>query len=142
MRCRLLLTDVHVVCVSVCHAAQLGFAVQGSFGAAFAKLLWPFVFHFFLFSHLCCLMLVMVMAPSYWILFKFFIFIYGILCNLSDSSLAAGETLLMPADVNSVTTNNCRQLEVSCCCCAGVLRFRMLGVWGRLEPVAISGSPS
>jgi len=29
--------------VSVCHVAQLGFTVRGSFGAAFAKLLWPLV---------------------------------------------------------------------------------------------------
>jgi len=31
------------VCQSVCYAAQLGFTVRGSFSAAFAKLLWPFV---------------------------------------------------------------------------------------------------
>jgi len=29
----------------------------------------------------------------------------------------------MPVDMNSVTTNDCRQLEVSFCCRAGVLPF-------------------
>jgi len=32
------------VCQSVCHAAKVGFAVWGSFGAAFAKSLWPLVY--------------------------------------------------------------------------------------------------
>jgi len=32
------------VCLSVCHAAQLSFTVRVSFGAAFAKSLWPLVF--------------------------------------------------------------------------------------------------
>jgi len=31
------------VCQSVCHAAQLGFTVRGSFGAASVKSLWPLV---------------------------------------------------------------------------------------------------
>jgi len=46
-----IVTDVFGVCpsvcpsvsLSVCHAAQLGFAVRGSFGTAFAKSLWPLV---------------------------------------------------------------------------------------------------
>jgi len=41
-----IVTDVRGICPvsqSVCHAAQLGFTVQGSFGAAFAKSLWSFV---------------------------------------------------------------------------------------------------
>jgi len=41
-------TDVCGVCLSGCqsayHAAQLGFSVQGSFSAAFAKSLWPRVY--------------------------------------------------------------------------------------------------
>jgi len=32
-----IVTDVCCVCLSVCHVAQLGFTVQGSFGTAFAK---------------------------------------------------------------------------------------------------------
>jgi len=37
-----IVTDVHGVCLSVCHmGAQLGFTVWGSFGAAYAKSLWP-----------------------------------------------------------------------------------------------------
>jgi len=32
------------VSLSVCHAAHIGFTVRGSFSAAFAKSLWPFVF--------------------------------------------------------------------------------------------------
>jgi len=31
------------VSLSVCHEAQLGFTVRGSFGAAFAKSFWPLV---------------------------------------------------------------------------------------------------
>jgi len=38
-----LVTNVCDVCQSVCHMAQLGLTVWGSFGAAFAKSLWPFV---------------------------------------------------------------------------------------------------
>jgi len=38
-----IVADVHSVCQSVCHTAQLGFTVRRSFGAVFAKLLWPFV---------------------------------------------------------------------------------------------------
>jgi len=33
----------------------------------------------------------------------------------------------MLADMNSVTTNDCRQLAMSCC---RLLRFRMAGFWG------------
>jgi len=41
--------------MSVCHAAQLGFTVRGSFGAAFAQSLWLFVTSFFLLSdYLIC----------------------------------------------------------------------------------------
>jgi len=36
-------------------------------------------------------------------------------------------------DMNSVTTNDCRQLEVSCFCRAGVLRFRSSYVLGPLS---------
>jgi len=44
MKCRLLLPMCAVsVSLSFCHATQLGFIVQGSFGAAFAKSLWPLV---------------------------------------------------------------------------------------------------
>jgi len=43
----------------------------------------------------------------------------------------------MLADMNSVNTNNCRELDVSCCC---VLQFKMVDVLGRLEPAAISGN--
>jgi len=38
-----IVTDVRGVCLSVCHAAQLGFTVWGSFCAAFAKSLWLLV---------------------------------------------------------------------------------------------------
>jgi len=42
-----IVTDVHCVCLSVsrsvCCAAQLGFTVFESFGAVFAKPLWPLV---------------------------------------------------------------------------------------------------
>jgi len=48
----------------------------------------------------------------------------------------------MPVDMNLVTANDCRQLEVSFCCCAGVLRFRTSCVLGHPEPVAISGNTS
>jgi len=48
----------------------------------------------------------------------------------------------MPVDMNSVTTNDCRQLEVSCCCSAGVLRFSTSCLLGRLKPAAISGNTS
>jgi len=48
----------------------------------------------------------------------------------------------MHVDMNSVTTNDCRQLVVSCCCRAGVLRFSTSCVLGRLEPAAISGNTS
>jgi len=41
----------------------------------------------------------------------------------------------MLAGMNSVNTNNRRELHVSCCC---VLRFRMADVLGRPEPAAIS----
>jgi len=41
----------------------------------------------------------------------------------------------MLADVNSVNTNGCRKLDVSCCC---VLQFRMADVLGRPEPASIS----
>jgi len=44
--------------------------------------------------------------------------------------------------MNSVTTNDCRQLEVSCCCRAGVLRFSTSCSLERPEPVAISGNTS
>jgi len=40
-----IVTNVHGVCLSVSHVAQLGFSVRGSFGAAFAKSLWPPVPH-------------------------------------------------------------------------------------------------
>jgi len=36
----------------------------------------------------------------------------------------------MPANMNLVTTNDCRQLDVSCCCRASVLRFRTSCVLG------------
>jgi len=50
MRYRVLLSTCAVyVCKSVCHAAQLGFTVWGSFGAAFAKPFWPLVVFFVLF---------------------------------------------------------------------------------------------
>jgi len=43
-----IVTDVRGVCLSdrpfVCHAAQGGFTMRGSFGAAYAKSLWPVVF--------------------------------------------------------------------------------------------------
>jgi len=45
----------------------------------------------------------------------------------------------MLADMNSVNTNDCRELDVSCCC---VLRFIMADVFGRHEPAAISGNTS
>jgi len=45
-------------------------------------------------------------------------------------------------DINSVTTNDCRQLEVSCSCRDGVLRFRTSCVSGRPEPAAIRGNSS
>jgi len=44
---QILVTDVRGVSLSdspsVCHADQLGFTVRWSFGAAFAKSLWPLV---------------------------------------------------------------------------------------------------
>jgi len=48
----------------------------------------------------------------------------------------------MPVDMNSVTTNDCRQLEVSCCCRAGILRFGTSCLLRRPEPAAISGNTS
>jgi len=43
-------------------------------------------------------------------------------------SLSMVETVVVDAaDMNSVTTNDCRQLAVSCC---RVLRFRMAEFWG------------
>jgi len=36
-----IVTDVFNVSLSVCHAAQLGFTVWGSFSAAVTKSLWP-----------------------------------------------------------------------------------------------------
>jgi len=48
----------------------------------------------------------------------------------------------MPIDMNSVTTNDCRQLEMSFCYHAGVLRFRISCVLGHPERVAISGNTS
>jgi len=39
-----IVTYDHGVCQSVCHAALLGFTVWGSFDAAFAESLWPFVY--------------------------------------------------------------------------------------------------
>jgi len=47
----------------------------------------------------------------------------------------------MPVDMNSVTTNDCRQLEVSFCCRDGVLRFKT-SRFGCPEPAAISGNAS
>jgi len=41
------------------------------------------------------------------------------------------------ADVNSVNTNDCRELNASCCC---VLQFRMAHVLARPEPAALSGN--
>jgi len=38
-----IVTDVRGVCLSVCHAAQLGFTVRGSFSEAFVKSVWPLV---------------------------------------------------------------------------------------------------
>jgi len=45
----------------------------------------------------------------------------------------------MLADMNSITTNDCRQLAMSCC---HVLQFKMADVFRRPEPAAISGSAS
>jgi len=45
-----IVTDDRGVCPSVCHAAQLGFTVRGSFGAAFVKSLWPLVCYCSVFS--------------------------------------------------------------------------------------------
>jgi len=42
-------------------------------------------------------------------------------------------------DTNSVTTNCCRELDVSCC---RVLQFKMADVLGRPEPAAISDNTS
>jgi len=39
--------------------------------------------------------------------------------------------------MNLVTTNDCRQLEMSCCCRAGVLRFRMSYVLVSPKPTAL-----
>jgi len=48
----------------------------------------------------------------------------------------------MPVDMNSVTTNDCHQLEVLCCCCAGVLQFSMSCPLWHPEPATISGNTS
>jgi len=58
-------------------------------------------------------------------------------------SLSAVEEVVVDVcHVYSFTTNDCRQSEMSCCCCAGVQRFRTSCVLGRPEPAAISGSTS
>jgi len=51
-----IVTDDHCVCLSVCHAAQLGGAcrVCDALAAAFVKLLWPLVLVPSLLNIMCC----------------------------------------------------------------------------------------